>query len=273
MIWLVTLLSCIGLLWAEQPLNQNVLNDRVIGGTNAQRNLWKWQVSLQFDSYDDGHHAHICGGTVIDSFYIMTAAHCILSKDGSKYRVVVGDYDLYKYEGTEQTLMVENIIVHPGWTEDFGKGNDIALLKLATPVYGNGYVEIAHLPYPEQTLPHGFSCYITGWGLIDYVGTPVNILQEAPITVVEHAVCSKPEWWGSLALKTMVCAGGDGVISGCQGDSGGPLNCLIDGAWTVHGVVSYGPAGYCNQYSKPTVFTRVSSFMDWMYSVMGVGKV
>lgn len=52
-----------------------------------------------------------------------------------------------------------------------------------------------------------------------------------------------------------------------QGDSGGPLNCFTDGAWRVYGVVSYGPAGSCNQYKKPTVFTRVSSFLDWIYEV------
>lgn len=45
--------------------------------------------------------------------------------------------------------------------------NDIALLKLADPVYDNGYVEIANLPYPGEMLPHGFTCYITGWGLMD----------------------------------------------------------------------------------------------------------
>lgn len=52
-----------------------------------------------------------------------------------------------------------------------------------------------------------------------------------------------------------------------QGDSGGPLSCYTDGAWRVHGVVSYGPAGWCNQVTKPTVFTRVSAFEDWIYSV------
>ena len=52
-----------------------------------------------------------------------------------------------------------------------------------------------------------------------------------------------------------------------QGDSGGPLSCLMDGVWRLHGVVSYGPAGECNQYSKPTVFTRVASYLDWIYSV------
>ena len=52
-----------------------------------------------------------------------------------------------------------------------------------------------------------------------------------------------------------------------QGDSGGPLSCFTDGAWRVHGVVSYGPSGWCNQVTKPTVFTRVSSFIDWINSV------
>lgn len=47
-------------------------------------------------------------------------------------------------------------------------------------------------------------------------GSVPDKLQVAPLDVVEHAVCSQPEWWGSIALKTMVCAGGDGVISGCQ---------------------------------------------------------
>ncbi|GAA6215014.1 chymotrypsin-like elastase family member 2A [Lates japonicus] len=268
MIWLAAFLSCIGLICAEAPFNHNVHNERVIGGHNAKPNTWRWQVSLQYDSYNDGSYYHMCGGTIVANFFIMTAAHCILSIDPSPYRVVVGEYNLYEYDGSEQFRRVERIIVHPDWNEDLAKGNDIALLKLGTPVYDNGFVAVANLPYPGQMLPHGFTCYITGWGLMDHVGTVPAILQVAPINVVEHSVCSRPEWWGSIALRTMVCAGGDGIISGCQGDSGGPLSCFTDGAWRVHGVVSYGPAGYCNQVSKPTVFTRVSSFQDWMYSVM-----
>uniref|UniRef100_A0A3Q3L258 Chymotrypsin-like elastase family member 2A n=2 Tax=Mastacembelus armatus TaxID=205130 RepID=A0A3Q3L258_9TELE len=268
MIWLLTFLSCIWLIGAESPFNHRVHNERVIGGHDAQPNTWKWQVSLQYDAYDDALYYHICGGTIVESFYIMTAAHCILSMDPKLYRVVVGEYNLYKYDGSEQFIPVERIIVHPGWNGDLGKGNDIALLRLANPVYNNGYVAIANLPYPGQMLPHGFTCYITGWGLMSDGGSTPDILQVAPINVVEHSVCSQPDWWGSIALRTMVCAGGDGVISGCQGDSGGPLSCFTGGAWTVHGVVSYGPSGMCNQVSKPTVFTRVSSFQDWIYSVL-----
>ncbi|KAG7224929.1 hypothetical protein INR49_014845 [Caranx melampygus] len=247
MIWLVAFLSCVGLIGAEEPFNHNVHNERVIGGYDAEPNKWKWQISLQLDSYNDGSFYHICGGTLISASDVMTAAHCILSMDPNQYRVVVGEYNLYEYDGSEE--------------------NDMAILRLANPVYNNGYVAIAELPYPGEKLPHNFACYITGWGLIDYYGTVPAILQEAPINVVEHSVCSQPTWWGSLALETMVCAGGDGIISGCQGDSGGPLHCNVDGTWRVHGVVSYGPSGQCNQVTKPTVFTRVSSFLDWIYSV------
>ncbi|XP_008306143.3 chymotrypsin-like elastase family member 2A [Cynoglossus semilaevis] len=267
MVWLLAFLACFGLIHAEVPFNHRVHNERVIGGHNAEPNTWKWQVSLQYDSSYQEAYSHICGGTLIDAFHIMTAAHCILSYDPSHFRVVVGEYNLYEFDGSEQFIRVEQIIVHPGWNGNLGNGNDIALMKLVDPVYDNGFIAIANLPYEGETLPHDFTCHVTGWGLMDYYGTVPDILQEAPIKVVEHAVCSTPEWWGIIALESMVCAGGDGVISGCQGDSGGPLNCLTDGVWRVHGVVSYGPSGYCNQLTKPTVFTKVSSFLGWIYSV------
>ncbi|XP_030254885.1 elastase-1 [Sparus aurata] len=268
MIGLVAFLSLVGLICAEKPFNHNVHNERVIGGSNAPPNKWKWQISLQQDAYNDGSYYHICGGTIIDPFNVMTAAHCILSMDARTYRVVAGEYNLYEYDGSEQFIGVDRITVHPGWTGDLGNGNDIAIMRLSQPVYDNGYVAIAEFPYAGETMPNGFTCYITGWGLIDFYGTVPAILQEAAIPVVGHSVCSSPNWWGSLAKETMVCAGGDGVISGCQGDSGGPLNCYTDGAWRVHGVVSYGPAGMCNQVTKPTVFTKVSAFQDWILSVL-----
>ncbi|XP_020791299.1 elastase-1-like [Boleophthalmus pectinirostris] len=268
MIWCVAFIFCFGLVRAETPFDFRVHNNRVIGGSNAKPHVWKWQVSLQLDSNNDGSYFHICGGSLVDTFHVLTAAHCILSSNPQQYRAVVGEYNLDRFEGTEQFLRVHSIFVHPHWNGDLALGNDIAVLRLADSPYDNGYIGIANLPYSGDTLPNGFECFITGWGLTDFAGSIPDILQEAPILVVEHSVCSQPDWWGSLVLETMVCAGGDGLISGCQGDSGGPLNCYTDGAWRVHGVVSYGPAGMCNQLRKPTVFTRVSSFIDWINLVM-----
>lgn len=53
-----------------------------------------------------------------------------------------------------------------------------------------------------------------------------------------------------------------------QGDSGGPLNCQnAEGVWEVHGIASFVSALGCNYEKKPTVFTRVSAFNDWIDQV------
>ena len=52
-----------------------------------------------------------------------------------------------------------------------------------------------------------------------------------------------------------------------QGDSGGPLNCFVDGRYYVHGIASFVSGYGCNYPQKPTVFTRVSAYIDWINSV------
>lgn len=52
-------------------------------------------------------------------------------------------------------------------------------------------------------------------------------------------------------------------MSALQGDSGGPFSCMDAGTWEVHGIVSFGPFG-CIRDKKPSVFTRVSAFNDWI---------
>lgn len=53
--------------------------------------------------------------------------------------------------------------------------------------------------------------------LLHTAGGPIaDILQQALLPVVDHATCTKPDWWGPQVKDTMVCAGGDGVVSGCN---------------------------------------------------------
>lgn len=44
------------------------------------------------------------------------------SVQANRYRAVVGEYNLDKYEGNEQFIRVERIIIHPGWNGDLAKG-------------------------------------------------------------------------------------------------------------------------------------------------------
>ena len=59
---------------------------RVVNGQNAQRHAWPWQISLRYRG------GHICGGSIISNWWILTASHCV-EKDRSPrgYSVVVGN--------------------------------------------------------------------------------------------------------------------------------------------------------------------------------------
>ncbi|XP_076597150.1 chymotrypsin-like elastase family member 2A isoform X2 [Chaetodon auriga] len=236
---------------------------RVVGGENARPNSWPWQISLQYNN--QGEWRHTCGGTLISNQWVLTAAHCISSS--REYRVALGKHNLVETELGAVFMGTSNIIVHEDWNSFFIR-NDIALIKLESPITFSDSISPACVPAAGAILANNYPCYVTGWGRL-YTGGPIaDILQQALLPVVDHATCTKPDWWGSQVKDTMVCAGGDGVVSGCNGDSGGPLNCQNSGgAWEVHGIVSFGSGLSCNFPKKPTVFTRVSAYISWMNTV------
>ncbi|KAM9241708.1 chymotrypsin-like elastase family member 2A [Dugong dugon] len=235
---------------------------RVVGGEDAELNSWPWQVSLQYHSLGKWHHT--CGGFLVAKNWVVTAAHCISSS--RTYRMLLGRHSLSTEEAGSLVVSVSKSVVHQDWNSNYiTNGNDIALLKLANSVSLSKKIKLANLPPAGSILANNYPCYVTGWGRLQTNGALPDILQQGLLLVVDYATCSRTGWWGSSVKTNMVCAGGDGVTASCKGDSGGPLNCQADnGKWEVHGVVSFGSSLGCNYYHKPSVFTRVSNYIDWI---------
>ncbi|XP_029358703.1 elastase-1-like [Echeneis naucrates] len=263
---LLVLTTIVALALAELQPQPRYLEDsleRVVGGEVAVPNSWPWQISLQYRS--GSRYYHTCGGSLIERRWVMTAAHCV--DTARTWRVVLGEHDLNTNSVTEQIATVANVYIHPGWNSgSVANGYDIALLRLSSEVTLNSYVQLASLPPSGQILPHNNFCYITGWGRTSTGGSLSATLKQAHLPLIDHATCSSSSWWGSTVKTTMVCAGG-AAEAGCNGDSGGPLNCLVNGKYYVHGIASFVSGYGCNYPKKPTVFTRVSAYIEWMDSV------
>ncbi|OPJ86185.1 hypothetical protein AV530_011348 [Patagioenas fasciata monilis] len=137
------------------------LVSRVVGGEDARPFSWPWQVSLQY--YSNGQWHHTCGGTLIATNWVLTAAHCISSS--RTYRVYLGKYNLAASEAGSVALSPQKFVVNANWdSSDVSKGNDIALIKLPQHVTLSNQIQLACLPPAESVLSADTACYVTGWG-------------------------------------------------------------------------------------------------------------
>merc|ERR1711963_732970 len=180
----------------------------------------------------------MCGGTIVNKKFVITAAHCYNSR-----------------------------------TVD----NDIAVLELAEDLTFTDKIKPACLPSSETKDYSGSASTISGWGgTIGYGRNEQQPQQPKQCTLKETIVkliassdpmCSKLPGLATSS-KIKLCAFAKDTDT-CQGDSGGPLTVPENGKYTLVGVVSY---GWGCASSTPGIYARVQGFLPWIKNLISSGE-
>ncbi|XP_017008811.2 spaetzle-processing enzyme [Drosophila takahashii] len=266
-----------------------LLHDRIFGGTNTS--LWEfpWMVLLQYKKILADTYSFNCGGALINSRYVLTAGHCLASRDLDQAGVVLHSVRLGEWDTSTDPdcstqmngnricapkhidIEVEKGIVHEQFAPaSVDQKNDIALVRLKRSVTYTDYVRPICLPSNDM-LQNKFVDYgmdVAGWGLTEKM-EPSEKKLKIEVTVWNLTRCQE-QYNTFFKVKmddTQLCAGGQAGKDTCGGDSGGPLMVYINtggrDVFYIAGVTSYGTKP-CGLKGWPGVYTRTGAFVNWI---------
>ncbi len=244
--------------------NGEAAESRIIGGTDATAGAWPWIVSLEnSDLGADPYASSFCGGSLIASDWVLTAAHCAVEVTTDNLRVRVGGHDLSASATAGSLVAVDRILIHPGYNQATAYDQDLALLHLASPQSTTPLPAIS--ASAMSSLTAGTTLTVMGWGATQAT-SPYNYpyrLQQVSVPLISDSGCVAAYKPGEIT-NNMFCAG---VMAGgkdsCYGDSGGPIILGSDASSALQvGVVSWGDG--CAAAGKPGIYTRLANYTDWL---------
>ncbi|NJK46424.1 MAG: serine protease [Pleurocapsa sp. SU_196_0] len=233
---------------------------QIVGGVTATAGEFPFMVRL-----GNSPSQQWCGGSLIATNWVLTAAHCMVGESQTGVYATAGDHRISVNEGTEQSRRSTRIFIHPSFNNST-YNNDIALIKVSSAFSLNSRVATTSL----RTLPgSGSQLTVIGWGRTREGGSSANTLRKVNVSLQSASSCSGA--YPGQTTSNMFCAGEvSGGKDSCQGDSGGPL-FTQNAPLRQIGVVSFGSTS-CTEIDKPGVYAKVSEFAAWLASNTSTGS-
>nr|AUW64506.2 serine protease 5 [Scylla paramamosain] len=253
---------------------------RIFFGEDSPLGAYPWIALLGYTSRFQPQVVWGCGGSLINSRYVVTAGHCTaeeftFNRDLTVIRL--GEHNLSTEIDCEsrggrrtcapphQTFSPVEIIRHSDFNTRGTVSDDIALIRLDKEVEFNAFVGPICLPPPTTDLTSflgGRQAFVAGWGATER-GPDTQILQQVRIPFVTRDECN-PHYNNAL-LPEQVCFGGDGRQDSCFGDSGGPVVAPAPGGgpFLLLALVSFGQPS-CGVEGVPAVYTSTAAYRSWI---------
>ncbi|XP_076257492.1 trypsin-like isoform X1 [Rhynchophorus ferrugineus] len=231
----------------------NIYKDtRIVGGFDADIRELPYQVSLQY------FNQHFCGGSLITTSFVLSAAHCFPSGSNSNplwYSVKVGGNSTKDNDGIRVDMC--SVKVHENYNSST-IDNDISIIKLCSNLTLSSTVQTIVLAQ-RKIYVAGNLAIVSGWGYEAENGNVSSNLKAALVPMTTKQYCQKAYSSMINITNNMICAGfEEGGKDACQGDSGGPLVCNN----MLIGIVSFGSG--CARKDYPGVYTNVANYIKWI---------
>ncbi|XP_063822709.1 phenoloxidase-activating enzyme 1-like isoform X1 [Ostrinia nubilalis] len=253
-------------------LDFSVFTNKIYGGQRTKTGELPWLALLWYSVQLEATNQlmYLCGGSIINQRYVLTAAHCIARR---KYEVLdfvrLGENDISKnIECTGNVCAdppqdIKVLSVHPHTEYNRTKHvHDIGLIRLVKRIVYSEFVQPLCLDRMGQWNVDD-QVVAAGWGQTQK-STLSLIKLKVKLPVVDRERCAKT--FPSLN-DGQVCLGGKKLSDTCQGDSGGPaMRQRSDRRWQAIAVVSYGIG--CGVEGRPAVYTAVHKYHDWIIDTM-----
>ncbi|GIX80962.1 proclotting enzyme [Caerostris extrusa] len=229
---------------------------RIVGGFMSVPHEWTWMVALL------RRNRFFCGGVIINDWYILTAAHCVIGVKVKDLKVRLGEYNFHEKNEHQEDIPVAEIKHHAMFVSMTFQ-HDIALLKLKRKIEYTNFISSICLPNQSSGNFSGVNATVVGWGTVDFGGKVSPVLRQVTIPVWDNNECARTYRFERIN-EAFMCAGSpENGEDACQGDSGGPLMAVNDdNRWEVIGIVSWGRR--CGDPTYPGVYTRITSYLDWI---------